>query len=240
MKRHPALVPLSHDHHLTLVHARELRRAADADPEERRAAAGRFLRHFDPHVVRHFREEEEVVFPLLPLQPPELDRVLVEHQRIRSLAGRLRSDPAPETLVQLGTLLEEHIRLEERIVFELVQEHAAAAELAAVRLAPREQQAGARGPIWGAESEDLNATLLEWPAGEGPGEHLNEHLDVLYAVVAGSATLTVDGEAQELRVGEARIVEKGARRAVVAGPGGVRYLTAHIRRGGLQIRRAPA
>lgn len=28
MKRHPALEPLSHDHHQTLVRARELRRAA--------------------------------------------------------------------------------------------------------------------------------------------------------------------------------------------------------------------
>jgi quercetin dioxygenase-like cupin family protein len=95
------------------------------------------------------------------------------------------------------------------------------------------------GPVWGAASEDLNATLLEWPAGEGPAEHVNPALDVLYVVVLGSATLTVDGEPRELRVGEATIVDKGARRALVAGSEGVRYLTSHIRRGGLQIRAAP-
>ncbi len=95
----------------------------------------------------------------------------------------------------------------------------------------------ARGPVWGAASPDLNATLLEWPAGEGPAEHVNEHLDVLYVVLEGSATLTVDGEPQELRAGEATIVEKGTRRALVAGPDGVRYLTAHRRRGGLELRR---
>lgn len=93
------------------------------------------------------------------------------------------------------------------------------------------------GPVWGAASADLNATLLEWPARAGPQEHVNEERDVLYAVVAGSATLTVDGEPSELAAGEARIVEKGARRALVAGPDGVRYLTAHTRRGALGLKR---
>lgn len=93
------------------------------------------------------------------------------------------------------------------------------------------------GPVWGAASEDLNATLLEWPAGAGPAAHVNDTRDVLYAVISGSAELTVDGETQALGAGEATIVSKGARRALVAGPDGVRYLTAHVRRGGLEIRR---
>jgi len=94
-----------------------------------------------------------------------------------------------------------------------------------------------RGPVWGAASEDLNATLLEWPPGEGPAEHMNDERDVLYVVLAGSATLTVDGETQELPAGQATIVEKGARRALAAGSDGVRYLTAHTRRGGLELKR---
>ena len=95
----------------------------------------------------------------------------------------------------------------------------------------------AGGPVWGAASADLNATLLEWPAGEGPPEDVNEERDVLYVVVSGSARLTVDGEPSELAAGEAVIVEKGERRALVAGPDGVRYLTAHTRRGGLELKR---
>ncbi|HEY3576398.1 MAG TPA: cupin domain-containing protein [Gaiellaceae bacterium] len=97
--------------------------------------------------------------------------------------------------------------------------------------------AGPGGPVWGAASADLNATLLEWPAGQGPAEHVNEERDVLYVVLAGSAALTVDGDARELRAGEATIVDKGARRALVAGSDGVRYLTAHVRRGGLELKR---
>jgi quercetin dioxygenase-like cupin family protein len=95
----------------------------------------------------------------------------------------------------------------------------------------------AGGPVWGAASADLNATLLEWPAGQGPAEHVNEHRDVLYVVLTGSVTLTVDGERHELGAGEATIVDQGTRRALVAGPDGARYLTAHIRRGGLEIKR---
>jgi quercetin dioxygenase-like cupin family protein len=93
------------------------------------------------------------------------------------------------------------------------------------------------GPVWGAASVDLNATLLEWQAGEGPAEHVNEERDVLYVVLAGSVTLTVDGEERGLGAGEAAIVDKGARRALAAGRDGVRYLTAHVRRGGLEIKR---
>lgn len=87
-----------------------------------------------------------------------------------------------------------------------------------------------RGPIWGDASEELNATILEWPPGDGPGETVSK-LDVVYAVLAGS--LLLNGE--ELRAGEARIVANGVARTVVAGAGGVRYLTAHRRRGPLQI-----
>jgi quercetin dioxygenase-like cupin family protein len=96
-----------------------------------------------------------------------------------------------------------------------------------------------RGPVWGAESEDLNATILEWPPGDGPPAHVNEERDVLYVVLAGSARLEVDGEVSELTAGAPVIVDKGRSRALAAGANGVRYLTAHLRRPGLQIKPVP-
>jgi hypothetical protein len=59
MKRHPALIPLSHDHHRALVEARRLR-AADAP--ESAAAATAFLRFFADETIPHFRQEEELLF----------------------------------------------------------------------------------------------------------------------------------------------------------------------------------
>jgi hypothetical protein len=90
----------------------------------------------------------------------------------------------------------------------------------------------AGGPVWGGESEELNATILEWPPGGGPGE-TTAKLDVVYVVLRGS--LLINDE--ELAAGEARIVARDTPRRVVAGPDGVRYLTAHRRRGLLTLQR---
>jgi hypothetical protein len=87
-----------------------------------------------------------------------------------------------------------------------------------------------RGPVWGAESAELNATILEWPPGDGPGETVAQ-LDVVYVVLAGSILLN----GSELRAGEAQIVPKDVPRSVVAGGDGARYLTAHRRRGLLRL-----
>jgi quercetin dioxygenase-like cupin family protein len=58
---------------------------------------------------------------------------------------------------------------------------------------------------------------------------------VLLVVLRGSAVVEVDGERIERRAGEAVVVEKGARRRIVAGPDGVRVLSAHRRRPGLSL-----
>ncbi len=217
VKRHPALVHLSHDHHHTLVWAQRLKRGETEG----------FAEFFAGHVSRHFREEEERVFPLLAEfceEPPAvLAEALLDHQRIRA------AEPGPE----LGRLLEAHVRLEERELFALLQEVVPAERLDALVPAA----AGRGGPVWGAESEDLNATILEWPPGGGPPEHVNSSRDVALLVFAGSGELHLDGERRRLVAGEALVIEKGRSRRLVAGPDGIRYATVHLRRGGLQIGR---
>jgi quercetin dioxygenase-like cupin family protein len=94
-----------------------------------------------------------------------------------------------------------------------------------------------RGPVWGTASEELNATLLVWRAGEGQPEHVNAERDVALLALAGSGTLTVDGAEHDLRGGMLAIVPRGATRSVLAGPDGLRCLTVHRRRGGLGIER---
>jgi quercetin dioxygenase-like cupin family protein len=94
-----------------------------------------------------------------------------------------------------------------------------------------------RGPAWGTASEDLNATLLVWREGEGQPEHVNEGRDVALVVLAGSGTITVDGAEHALRTGTLAIVPRGAARSVVAAAEGLRCLTVHRRRGGLEVGR---
>jgi quercetin dioxygenase-like cupin family protein len=91
------------------------------------------------------------------------------------------------------------------------------------------------GPVWSLASDDLNATLLAWPANERLPEHVNAELDVLLVVIEGDGTAVVDGQPHALAAGHALLVAKGTSRSIAAGPRGLRYLSIHRRRGPLQI-----
>lgn len=141
MKRHPGLVPLSEDHHHELAQARRLRRAADGPAAERLAAAAAYAAVFFTDTVEHFRREEEVVFPLYAAHAgrddPLLARILREHMELHGLARTLRAEVAaadvtPETLRVLGDLLHDHVRAEERELFEAIQQVVPATELDAL------------------------------------------------------------------------------------------------------------
>jgi len=75
----------------------------------------------------HFREEEEILLPAFaryaPVdQQPVID-LLLEHVRIRSLVASIVGGEGDviADLRQLGVLLEQHVRKEERIVFPLIE-----------------------------------------------------------------------------------------------------------------------
>jgi quercetin dioxygenase-like cupin family protein len=89
------------------------------------------------------------------------------------------------------------------------------------------------GPLWGMQSEELNATLLEWPPGGGVAEHVNGELEVMMLVLAGSARVSLDGIDHELSAGRLLLIPRGCVRSVSAGLDGVRYLSVHRRRGPL-------
>jgi hemerythrin-like domain-containing protein len=131
MQRHTALVPLSREHHRDLVHARRLRRAARSAPSERLAAARAFVAFVGGHMVDHFRREEEIFFPLIAEAAGEdrelLVQAMLEHQRLHALAGRLADGLEAGTvgsqlLGETGSLLQSHVRLEERRLFPLIEQ----------------------------------------------------------------------------------------------------------------------
>jgi hemerythrin-like domain-containing protein len=68
MKRRPALVPLSRDHHQVLVMAQRLRRAG---PDDCADAARNYLEHWDAEARLHLRLEERELFPLVERTIPE-------------------------------------------------------------------------------------------------------------------------------------------------------------------------
>jgi mannose-6-phosphate isomerase-like protein (cupin superfamily) len=91
------------------------------------------------------------------------------------------------------------------------------------------------GPIWGLASDDLNVTLLAWPAHEGVADQVNEERGVLLVVIEGSGSVRVDGVEHPLEAGHGSVVEKGRRFGIVASETGLRYLSIHVRRPPLQV-----
>ncbi len=102
-----------------------------------------------------------------------------------------------------------------------------------VDLAARAGTAAAPGAAWTHQSDDLNANLLLFPAGDGVAEHVNEEVDVLLVGVAGEGIVALAGDRDVLRAGSALVVPKGARRGTRAVSDRFAYLTCHRRRGGL-------
>jgi mannose-6-phosphate isomerase-like protein (cupin superfamily)/hemerythrin-like domain-containing protein len=99
------------------------------------------------------------------------------------------------------------------------------------------------GVLWTQEgSEDLNANLVRFEAGEGVGIHANDEVDVVFVGVSGSGTVVVDGEEFALGPGRLVFVPKGCLRATRSASGEFAYLTVHRRRGpvGLAQRGGPS
>lgn len=147
MKRNETLIPLTHDHHHALAQVRQLRLAAKGTNEERRSQSARFLGFFHDDTIKHFREEEEIIFPLV-IEAAEaresLARAMLEHLGIHSAARSLEHQveegtPTPEIMVRLADLLKSHIRFEEMSLFPMIERTVAESELDSVTLSPRDR-----------------------------------------------------------------------------------------------------
>jgi len=125
LKRSEALAPLSRDHHVALEAALRLTRVTAEDLED---GLARFRDFLDERGERHFEIEEEVILPAIE-HDNELaalaSRVRAEHEQIRRGARDLEGTPAPDDVVSVahdvGRLLHDHVRFEERELFVLIE-----------------------------------------------------------------------------------------------------------------------
>jgi iron-sulfur cluster repair protein YtfE (RIC family) len=136
LKRHEALQPLSRQHHFGLLFCWKLRKGFATGIAIERMAAYRDW-FFQTEIVPHFAEEEAVVFPILKSGHPLVERALEEHDRLRELFTTQTGIEA--SLQELESLLQKHIRFEERQLFEAIQEVATPEELRAVASAHQEK-----------------------------------------------------------------------------------------------------
>ena len=128
-KRHPSLIPLTHDHHHTLAQARRLKDAYDENVAILRRVADDFVNFYLGRVRHHFHEEEELFFaPLVAdeVAGPLIARAVADHLRLHALVRDLRrqlsdGEASPTLLLEIAVLLETHVRFEEQDLFPLIE-----------------------------------------------------------------------------------------------------------------------
>ncbi len=137
IKRNPALVRFSRDHHHGLLLVWKIREGF------RRSVAGERIAEysayfFDKELVPHFEDEEKNLFARMPPGNDLRVKAEAEHNEMRSIADKLRSGKSEESdLENFAQLLESHIRFEERRLFNHLQEHLTEEELEQIGNAAR-------------------------------------------------------------------------------------------------------
>lgn len=137
MKRHPSLYTLSHDHHQGLILAQQLKKGAPqykgmpSTPEGKKEYT---LTFYKTELVKHFEDEENILFPSSSGKSEEIDRliseIISEHRQIETLIDKLNTNSDIENnMNELGWLLEKHIRKEERELFVEIEKVLSISEL---------------------------------------------------------------------------------------------------------------
>ena len=138
MQRAPALRTLSSEHHTGLVIARRARLAASESEQARRLAWEELTRRFHGELEAHFVREEEGLLPALrgAGETVLVERTLREHRSLR----RLIDENDTGNLAAFGELLRDHIRFEEKELFETAQKLLPPLTLAKLEEIPKSEQ----------------------------------------------------------------------------------------------------
>ncbi len=121
IKRNPALVEFSKDHHFGLLLVWKIRQGQRADIPSVRIS--NYITHFyEEDLVHHFADEEKHLFIHLPESDPWRKRAEKEHAEVRSLVSSIKQNPENVRWHPMfANLLEAHIRFEERELFNQLQ-----------------------------------------------------------------------------------------------------------------------
>ncbi|MEX0967015.1 MAG: hemerythrin domain-containing protein [Bacteroidia bacterium] len=126
IKRHEALKTLSRDHHHGLLLCFKIRQGIKNGTSFKDIK--KYLDFFfENHLRAHFREEEEHVFPVLGNDHPLVKTALSQHRSLETLFTTV-DDPG-RTIPIIENELEQHIRFEERQLFNIIQLEATTEQL---------------------------------------------------------------------------------------------------------------
>lgn len=125
MLRDPNLVPLSHQHQHALALTVRITRALHDESVDLGPWQEEIVQHWNAEIGRHFTAEEEILFPAAVEagMGPLVGELLAQHSLLtaRVLQAR-RKEMSRDDLSRFAAELSEHIRIEERQLFETCQE----------------------------------------------------------------------------------------------------------------------
>jgi len=125
MKRSPELIPLSKEHHESLVLAKKCQRtAAGGNHDDIEQLCQQITRTFPDKWEQHFRCEETGIFTLAEIHGGEMatlcQQLKEEHDRLRDIYRTMKGGDC-SGLEAFGELLQTHTRKEERELFPLIE-----------------------------------------------------------------------------------------------------------------------
>lgn len=150
IKRSPQLAPLSREHHEGLLFVWKLRQGLAHHIEANRITM--FVTWFwQQHLAAHFLKEEQALPLVLPQTHPLLQQMFGEHEAIKKLFAEIGQHGDLKKFETLAQQLNDHIRFEERHLFEAVEKAATAEQMQMLsdQLKDEEQTAVWEDEFWG-------------------------------------------------------------------------------------------
>ena len=133
MLRDKSLIPLSRQHQHALALCVRIERAMPIDDAKLAGWQAEIAQQFEAEIKVHFAAEEQIVFPAARAfgeLNPLVEELLTDHQWLRAYFAKAEArQSSQEELLAFARRLSEHIRKEERQLFERLQEFMPQAEL---------------------------------------------------------------------------------------------------------------
>ena len=136
MLRDQNLIPLSHQHQRALALCVRIDRAQPIPDADLQTWQAEISQLFEQEIKIHFAAEEQVLFPAagkFPELAPIVEELIADHAALRRLFFQAEERcMSSESLLAFGERLSNHIRKEERQLFERLQRLTNQEELAAL------------------------------------------------------------------------------------------------------------
>jgi hemerythrin-like domain-containing protein len=121
IKRSNEIAPLSREHHEGLLLGWKIKKGI-ANGTSVKTISSYVKWFWENHLLNHFKKEETVLIEFVPADNMHVMQMFEEHKTITNKISEIEKLPNEKLLLELSTMLEAHIRFEERILFNEIEQ----------------------------------------------------------------------------------------------------------------------